>query len=54
MLDLANGLELTNDRLNEQPLASEKLIPFKHQRISHIATGLGEELDSMTLPQLLG
>lgn len=50
MLNLANRLELPDDCLDKAPLASQKLIPFEHQSILHIATGLGEELDAMTLP----
>ena len=52
MLDLRNVLELVNNRLDDGPLASEKLVRQTHQVVFHVPPGLGVELNATGLEQL--
>lgn len=53
MLDLRDILELVDNRLNNRTLTRQQLVRFEHQFVLHVAMGLGKELDSIGLKELL-
>lgn len=54
VLDLADMLELIDDRLDERALAQEQFVTDAEQAVAHVRAQLGDELKALCQEELLG